>query len=463
MESATPGRGSDSATGEADSPGTPIIRPPPEPNSKFCRDLTFRLPQSPAKPDLPMPKFLTLAIKLLVVAGLIWFVVANIAWRDRLVYRLPPAPGAAAAEPGKLDEAATQVGTVEGDWRAETIAFRPDGSGEEPLPVQKVLRGSKTPDGRTVELEVGFWTYWRNLDVAWFVLGAFLYFWSVVIPSTRWWWLLRVNGLGISWRQALRFSWIGLFFNNVMPGQTGGDLIKAVYVMRAAHGSRVPAVVSVGVDRVLGLASLAVLGAVAVTFSLGEFQEIALGIWGVMAAVAAVGAVAFSRRIREAIRLKALLERLPKKASEILKGVDQAVYFYRSHKGGITWWLLIGVGNHVLSVGSVMCMGIALGVDLQWEQYFVLIPVINILSAVPLAPGAWGVGEALYGYFFKRYGPGATVGVALSVLFRLHMTLWSMLGGVLVLFGERVTQADVEREMEQEKRDEAAAGLAGPS
>lgn len=76
-----------------------------------------------------------------------------------------------------------------------------------------------------------------------------------------------------------------------------------------------------------------------------------------------------------------------------------------------------------------------------------LIPVINIVSALPVSPNGWGWGEALYKSLFGTYGApylqGAvsaevakatmgTRGVALSVLYRLHLTFWSLLGGLFV-------------------------------
>jgi hypothetical protein len=44
-----------------------------------------------------------------------------------------------------------------------------------------------------------------------------------------------------------------------------------------------------------------------------------------------------------------------------------------------------------------------------------------------------------------------TRAVALSVLYRLHTTLWSLLAGLLVLFGrDRVTQQDIAAEQQRE-------------
>ena len=85
---------------------------------------------------------------------------------------------------------------------------------------------------------------------------------TLTAAAARWWWLLRVNGLDVSLGETIRLTWIGVFFNNVMPGQTGGDAVKAVYIVRRCPDGRIPALMSVIVDRILGLGSLALLGAI---------------------------------------------------------------------------------------------------------------------------------------------------------------------------------------------------------
>ena len=395
---------------------------------------------------------LATCLKLAFVAGLMFFVFRSIHFEDRvLTYRA----GAVVAE---------QVVEIQGPWSVEPVQYRLPGS-------DVVLSASRGPqaDGVELAIEPGFLTYWHNLDVGLFALGAFCYFLTVLIAGTRWWWLLRVNGTDVSLLETLRFTWIGVFFNTVVPaGTTGGDLVKALYIMKRCPGHRVPVLVSVVVDRVLGLASLALLGAVVVLFAFDRFAEIAIAIWGVIGAVGLLGVVAFSKRLRKMVRLKWLLERLPPKLTHLLKMVDQAVFFYRNHSRVIVASLLTGIANHVVSVLCVACIGDALGVGMPWFEYFVLIPVINIVSALPGSVNGWGVGEALYKLLFGKYGAThlaatvadpvgamATRGVALSVLYRLHLTFWSLLGGVFVLFErDKVTKADIDREVALEHRED---------
>lgn len=406
-----------------------------------------------------MNKRLVAVLKLVLVALLFWWVFATVQWHDVLT-RI----GENGAILGKVE------GEIRGPWDAEVVRFvGPEGEAE--------VRVGPREDGTSVAVVPGLFTYFVHLDKLYFVLGALCYLVPLTSSAARWWWLLRVNGLAVRMREALRFTWIGVFFNNIVPGQTGGDVVKALYIVKRCPEGRVAALMSVVVDRILGLGSLALLGAIVVLFQTDRFGWIALGIWGVLALVAAIGVFAFSRRVRKLVRLDQLLRRLPARIAGPLMKVDQAIHFYRSHKSGILVWLLVGSLNHVVTITSFYLMGLALGVGLPAIDYFALIPVCLIVSAVPIAPNGWGLGEWLFGTLIGKYGAvhlaGAvpdpelvmrTRGVALSVLYRLHTTAWSLVGGAMILFDkDRVTRAEFEAEVAREEAEDERLAAGGRS
>lgn len=409
-----------------------------------------------------MNKHLVTLIKILLLVAMLWWVFRGITFRDRLVY--------------KVDEkvVAERLIDIEGHWQTEPVSYtllEPKTEAEQGIKV--VQRGERDAQGRQIEVAPGIFSYWSSLDPGLFALGALCYLLTVIIAGVRWWWLLRVIGTDVSLFETLRFTWIGVFFNAVMLGSTGGDVIKALYIMKRCPGHRVPVLVSVGVDRILGLGSLALLGAFAVLFALDDFTNIALGIWGVILAVGLMGLVAFSKRLRKLVRLKHLLNRLPTAIRGKLQMVDQAVFFYRDHRAMLLGSLLLGIANHVLSVVAVVMLGKAIAVGMPTFEYFVLVPVINIASALPIAPNGWGIGETMYGHLFGTHGAAylkgvaapfqamATRGVALSVLYRTVLTCFSLLAGLLVLFEkDRVTQEDIDRENALEEQE--ALDPAGP-
>lgn len=389
-----------------------------------------------------MRRRLIAAGKIALIVGLMSWVATTIQWRD--TWTVVDAAG---------QTQQVLQGRIIGPWDGSVVSMEMLDLSE----LREFIPGPQ-PGGGHGEISPGIITYVRQMDLLFFLLATLCYLISVSVAATRWWWLLRVNDLPVSLLEAQRFTWVGIFFNNIVPGQTGGDLIKALYIMKHCPDGRVPALMSVIVDRILGLAALAMLGAAVVLFNLNEFLMFAIGIWSVLLAVILGGVVAFSRRVRKLIRLDILIARLPTRLSGLLYRVDQAVFFYRAHKRGIAGWLLIGCANHVVSVVGVVLVGEALGVGMPITTYFVLVPVINIISAVPIAPNAWGVGEALYGKLFEMSAPDGiaakvmrTRAVALSVVYRIMLTMVSLLGGLVLLTErEKVTREDVRRELARE-------------
>ena len=92
--------------------------------------------------------------------------------------------------------------------------------------------------------------------------------------------------------------------------------------------------------------------------------------------------------------------------------------------------------NHLCVVLGVFFLGQALGVPREQVallDYLVLVPVANIVAAIPLAPGGWGLGELVYQELFHLIGASVSLGVAVSVTFRLCMLLMGLLGSPFLL------------------------------
>ncbi len=83
---------------------------------------------------------------------------------------------------------------------------------------------------------------------------------SVLLGALRWRLLLRMVEIRIPLGRALQLHLTGLFFNIVIPGSIGGDIVKSVYVAREEPVEKRPAVYLIAlVDRLTGVASLTVV------------------------------------------------------------------------------------------------------------------------------------------------------------------------------------------------------------
>jgi uncharacterized protein (TIRG00374 family) len=376
-----------------------------------------------------MKRSLNLALKVGVLAVLITIIFHAVEWRDS--YSQVSAEG----------ETLVQVeGRIVGDWSGKSVHFVPDG--DRPL---QIIRPETATDGTQTVVSPGFPTYLKNLHPLRFALGAMCFFIFLIIINARWWWLLRANRLYVGFFEVQRLGWIGFFFNNVIPGTTGGDVVKAVYIARRCSTDRVRALVSVVVDRIVGLLSLLLVGSLASLLAVDRFPTFVVVVWLTAIGTLLLCALLLSPGLRRLIRFEQLIVWLPKRMGPILEEVDEAVLQYRGHLAGITAWMLVSPLIYSLLIASIWFMDRSLGVGLALSDYFFIVPIASVVQGIPIAPAGWGIGEAAYGMLIGKFGavalPGVpeaeqimrTRGVALSVLHRTHIVAWSLLGGVFML------------------------------
>lgn len=278
------------------------------------------------------------------------------------------------------------------------------------------------------------------------IFALVLYVLAAMISFYRWGMLLHAVNVKAGFWRVQKLGFLGLFFSNIIPGMTGGDLVKAIYVARDHRGQRAPAILSVIVDRAIGLFGLALVGSAVLWFKLDEFGDIALYVNGVVLAMALAACMLFSRRLRKALRLDAILARLP--MSGLLQKIDESVLLYRFAGRQIFWAVMLSILVHSIILTAIGVVGIGLGVSIPFVSYYALSPLVLIIQSVPLAPGGVGVGEAAYVYFFSEAAGLMTKSVALAVAlsYRAVQIAISLVGGVLLLFGNerRLSESELQ-------------------
>ncbi|MCK4600900.1 MAG: flippase-like domain-containing protein, partial [Phycisphaerae bacterium] len=243
-----------------------------------------------------------------------------------------------------------------------------------------------------------------------------------------------------------RLTFLGLFFNAVVPGTVGGDLVKAYYVSK--HTPRkAAALVSTFVDRMMGLTELTLLAAVMIVVvwaaGLETFEKIrlpAISIVVVIFVVALVLTFLLSKRFRRLLHLQKLYQRLP--IAKHIAAAGHAANLYRRRLRYLAQAVLMTFGAHVFWVGAIAFIGASLGLQIPWYSYFVYIPLIYILGAVPLTPGGVGLIEKFYVVFFVAAAVGASEVLALALLARLLPMFWGLPGAVVAVTGPRLPKAE---------------------
>ena len=378
-------------------------------------------------------KISILLVKAVIAIVLLVWVLGQVHWRDYVRARCDGRTHAALEvieDHGRV----THIRIPAGSW----------GSGKSRrLPVEDF---EPIVSGQSV-LRPGFLSSLRAIDVLLAVLGAFGFGASLGLIAVRWRMLLAIQDIRISLWEALRLTFLGQFFNAIVPGTVGGDLVKAYYVSK--HTSKTAAVlVSVFVDRLLGLVELALMAAgmllvVVLGGLVGDLEDIrlpAVCVGGVLLAVGGMMLFLLSRPFRRALRLEKLYQRLPI-AHHIVAAGDAASVYGRRLKA-LAAAVLISFVAHLAFVGFVCLLGKSLAVPTPWYKYFVYVPLIYIIGAIPLTPGGVGWVENWYVRFFESPECGVSAVFVLALLARLIPILWGLPGAIVAVTGARLPKAE---------------------
>src|SRR5437773_2764589 len=96
----------------------------------------------------------------------------------------------------------------------------------------------------------------RHAHYSWVLLDILAYIIVEIAAAFRWHVLLKVQGIHLSfWRLSGLFL-IGMFYNQFLPGGTGGDIIKSYYLLKETSDKKAGALLAVVFDRFIGLVAL---------------------------------------------------------------------------------------------------------------------------------------------------------------------------------------------------------------
>jgi hypothetical protein len=281
------------------------------------------------------------------------------------------------------------------------------------------------------------------------LLAALLcYALAVATGAVKWGILLRSVGIPITPRQLFTYQWIAEFFNNFLPGQMGGDVMRGV-ALASDTQRRADAAASVLIDRFIGLmifTTAATIGSIGVLLwgrpnrspFIGDqrfyMQLVALGSAALTLMLLTLIAGLLSRRIKRWIDniLSALplLARLSPMWQKIATSFNahraQASALLRSASGSalivlltsLTLWLIA----QAIQPGSV-----------SFLELFVINPMIVFVLIVPLSPGGIGVRQGALAVLFWLIGASYDLGVAVALVQQLITYLVGIPGGLLWL------------------------------
>ena len=252
---------------------------------------------------------------------------------------------------------------------------------------------------------------------------------ALLVSAIKWGILLRAQVATISLPYLFNTYLVGLFFNNFLPSNVGGDVARIADIAKRT-GKAPEATASVIGERLISGLALALTALIGLLFSpqvSGQFAPIVGGL--ILFFVFVMGLFA-SRRAKRIIStvIRRLLgpkwfERIGRVAGSIALAIRNPSTFL--------WALFWSFAFHITLVLVNYAIFIGLNINLPLISFVLYVPIIAAIQLVPVSVNGFGVREVAYVYFFGTVGVSSSGAAAASLLFGILVMLVSLPGGLI--------------------------------
>ncbi len=257
--------------------------------------------------------------------------------------------------------------------------------------------------------------------------GLVLLLVQIAVLGLRWWLVMAAIEAPIPFRKVLPVTFIGVFFNQVLPTSFGGDAVRMWQAHRLGVGGEA-AVIGVLLERIGGLFGLVVMTALGVAYLGSEIdnQAIRLGLLATLpVAVAAILALAALDRLPARWRRAPVLE----KATRLARDSRRA---FLAPATALPL-LLLSMLSHALAAAAIYAFAEALQLGLPFLSCVALFSAVILVTAIPISFAGWGLREGAMVALFAFAGLGADTALALSLAFGVAYLAASLPGCALWL------------------------------
>ena len=273
-----------------------------------------------------------------------------------------------------------------------------------------------------------------GFDVGWGVLALLVVALLFLVAALRWQIYARALHISLNIGAAFRLYLIGQFIGQILPASVGGDAVRVWLLARrgVAVGQGVSSVV---LERLTGLIGILILIAalLPLTFTYVDeaWQRLAIVLLLAIAAagISVVVGLSFVPRLITRWRTLAVISKLADVASEARRAGLML-------KPALSV-LLLSIFMHLLAVLAVYILALGLGMEITPLACLALVPVVLLLSTLPISVAGWGVRENVMVAALAFAGAESSEALALSILFGLTLLALSLVGAVIWLAQKR--------------------------
>jgi uncharacterized membrane protein YbhN (UPF0104 family) len=279
------------------------------------------------------------------------------------------------------------------------------------------------------------WAVLQTASMAWLVTALAIY--AVTVAANVWRWRLLLDAQDVHVRSGrLAASYlVSLFFNNFLPSNIGGDVVRIRDTAEAA-GSKTLATAVVLVDRGLGLMGLVLVAACGASLAAGGRTAGALPIvpawlWIGFFLAAGLSAPAVLAPAGFGRLLQPLRVIHPEWIDNRIEKIIGVLSRFRDRPATLAGCFGGGVFVQMAFVAFNLTVAYALRIPVGAAHLAVIVPLSFVLQMVPVSINGFGVRETAFSLYFSRLGLPIESALLVSLVPTALMMLFSLSGAAV--------------------------------
>jgi uncharacterized protein (TIRG00374 family) len=252
----------------------------------------------------------------------------------------------------------------------------------------------------------------------------------------RWQLFLKMLHVQVRLSEVTRLFFIGAFFNQFLPGTTGGDVVRVIYLMRDHPEHRTAGFLSVAIDRLLAVLVLVAMGLgfawsrsawFASSFAVGN----AMKVFAIVLFVIGIGLIA-SFFLTSRHLVGRLPERFPMRA-QIVK-LSTLWQLCIENRTEALLGAIYTVPMLLFYFAAFYFVALAFTAKVTFLDMTSIMPLVTAISSLPISLNGIGVREALFEQLlYELCGVAQGTGLLISITGMFVYLVWGLPGGLFYL------------------------------
>lgn len=276
-----------------------------------------------------------------------------------------------------------------------------------------------------------------RLDLQYIIYLLMMTIVLIWLSSLKWQLFLRATGHEVDVPQLMKFYTMSYFFSLFMPSLLGGDVARSVHL-----GSKLQSYKSVFaatfMERFTGLLAMTLISSCFVFLGADATKgiEIVVYLFSLSCVFVAIAlfSESFGRRFFSCLELLLILvpRRYNAQTKDTLGQVQKALAFSQNNHRLLGLAMIYSLAFHFMAVVNTYIAALAIGWSgVSFTELCVVVPLVLLISIIPVTPSAIGIQEGAFLYFLTKIGASQGEALAVPLVIRAKNIITALVGAVI--------------------------------